>query len=200
MIPPPRDQAGFTLAEMLVALFIFGLIAASGVALLGFSIRAQAAAGERLDESATLRRLTSLLTQDLAQAAPRATRDAQGVSRPAMIGLPDGSGPVALGLVRTGWGNPDGQPRASLQRVEYRLADGRLERRAAPRLDGAELGPPAALLSDVETLSLRYRSLGAWRERWDPLRPGLLPDAIELVLRQKGGDEIRMLFLVGPGA
>jgi general secretion pathway protein J len=62
---------GFTLVELLVALTIFAMLAATGVTLLSFSVRTQEAAGERLDRLAEIRRAGALLTSDLAQAAPR---------------------------------------------------------------------------------------------------------------------------------
>lgn len=51
-MPPsrPNAQAGFTLVEVMIALMIFGLIAAAGVAILTFSVRAQTATGKRFDE------------------------------------------------------------------------------------------------------------------------------------------------------
>ena len=46
-------EHGFTLVEVMIALMIFGMLAAAGVAILTFSVRAQTATGKRLDRKST---------------------------------------------------------------------------------------------------------------------------------------------------
>lgn len=191
-------QSGFTLVELLVSLFIFGMLSAAGVALLSFSVRAQEAADARLDDLADFRRAGALLTGDLAQAAPRLARDPAGRARPAFEGSSGEQGGVALAFVRRGWENLDETPRASLQRVEYRLAEGRLERRVYPRLDGAAPLPPTTVAEGVRRIRLRYRDgEGNWRERWDPTKATELPRAVELVIDAEGSGTTRQLFQTG---
>jgi general secretion pathway protein J len=198
--PPParspgNGEAGFTLVELLVSLFIFGMLSAAGVALLSFSVRAQEASALRLDELSRLRRASTLLAGDLGQAAPRIHRDESGLALPAFTG--EGA---ALGLVRRGWENVDGDARSSLQRVEYRLAGDRLERVAYPMVDGAPPRAATTILAGVRTLRLRYRyPEGDWRDRWDPKQPGDLPLAVELVADVAGTGTTRQLFLTGRG-
>ncbi|SFR76905.1 type II secretion system minor pseudopilin GspJ [Sphingomonas jatrophae] len=194
-----HEEAGFTLVEMLVALALFGLIAAAGVGLLGFGVRAQAAAGERMDDDAALRRVDALLTADLVQAVPRITRGTDGRPLNAFVG--DGGAGVALGLVRGGWSNPDGQPRASLQKVAWEVRDGSLTRTAWPMLDGAAPGAAVAVVRGVTGLSIRYRQAdGAWRERWDALRPTDMPRLVELTLTIEARAPVTLSYLVGTGA
>jgi len=193
-----RTERGFTLAELLVSLFIFGLLSAAGVGLLSFSVRAQEAAEARLGDLADFRRAGALLAGDLAQAAPRMARDSAGNSRPAFHGVGGEQGGVALAFVRRGWENLDDTPRASLQRVEYSFMDGRLERRVYPRLDGAAALPATTVVDGVRRIRLRYRdSEGAWRERWDPTKPTELPRAVELVMDAEGSGITRQLFQTG---
>lgn len=193
------DADGFTLVELMVALLIFGLLAAAGVSLLGFSVRAQAASQERLDEVANIRRLGAILTADLAQATPRISRNAAGETRIAFFGGTGAEGELALAFTRRGWDNHGAAPRASMQRVEYRLVDDRIERRAFPMLDGAEADPPATIIRGVRSLALRYRTRDEWRERWDPTRPTDLPRAVEAVAEIDGLGRVRQLFLTGTG-
>jgi general secretion pathway protein J len=194
-----RDDTGFTLVELLVSLFIFGMLSAAGVALLSFSVRAQEAADARLGDLADFRRSGALLAGDLAQAAPRLARDGAGRARPAFQGNGGEQGGVVLAFVRRGWENLDETPRASLQRVEYSLADGRLERRVYPRLDGAVPLPPATMVDGVRRVRLRYRDReGTWRERWDPTKATELPRAVELVMDARGSGATRQLFQIGP--
>lgn len=192
-----KSENGFTLIEMMVALLIFGMLAGAGVSLLTFSVRAQAAASERLDSVANDQRMASLLASDMAQAVPRITRDVVGANQRAFSGT-NGVGAVPLlRYVRGGWSNPDGAPRASIQRVEIALVEDRLERRTYAMSDGATAGDPMVLANGVESIGLRYRDRGAWNTTWDNNDPKKLPTAVELTLTRKNGPALTMAFLVG---
>lgn len=189
------NERGFTLVELLVALFVFSLLAVAGTALLAFGVDAQARTAERLGDMAGTARLRALLTADIGQAAPRPWRDETGTRRPAMMS----DATAVLSLVRRGWSNDGGAGRSSLQRVEYRLSDGRLERWSAPLVDGAAPGPAAVLAEDVTALTLRFRVAGDWQQAWRPAASDLLPDAVEMTLATGGAPPLRQVFLVGPG-
>ena len=188
------NQRGFTLVEVMIALLIFGLIAAAGVALLSFSIRAQGAAGARLDDIGAVERLDAILTADLAQAVDRPARDERGVTLPAFIGTA-----TTLRLVRGGWSNLDDAPRSSLQKVDYRLDGQAITRAGYPFLDGAEPYPAGAMLDHVRGIALRYRFHGAWSDRWDGSQGAPLPQAVELTITRTGGTALRQMFLAGTG-
>jgi general secretion pathway protein J len=189
------SRAGFTLLEMLVALLIFGMIAAAGVGLLRFSVDAQAATRTRLQAIASERRVVALIASDTAQAVPRITRNPAGDPVQAFDG-----GPGGFTLVRAGLDALDDMSRPSLQKIAYSVEGGRVTRQTWPMLDGAEPGPPATLVDHVASVTLRYRSQDGWRDVWDPIRPDLLPRAIEMIVRPVQGPEMRYLFLVGAGA
>jgi len=184
---------------MMVALLIFGMLAAAGVALLSFSVRAQAATTARLDDIGALNRLASAFAADCAQATARPTRDANGTPLPAFEGGAGSGDAVMLRLVRAGWSNLDDAPRASAQKVDYRLHDGVLERVAYPMLDGAQPLPPAALLRGVERVSMRYRIAGAWSDRWQGSAAAPLPEAAEMQISGRDGTSYRLVALVGTG-
>ena len=190
------SQSGFTLIEMMIALLIFGLLAAAGATLLSFAVRAQKVSGQKLDDIAAIERLDAALAADLAQALPRPARDQTGTSRPAFEG---GDGFPLLRLVRGGWENVDNAPRAGLQKVEYRLDDGVIQRIAWPMLDGADPLPPVAMMSRVAGVKLRYRRNGAWADTWNPKSAQALPDAVELTIARTDGTTLREMLLVGPG-
>ncbi|WP_294190541.1 type II secretion system minor pseudopilin GspJ [uncultured Sphingomonas sp.] len=192
------NEAGFTLIEVMIALMIFGMIAAAGVALLAFSVRAQGASGAALDDIGAINRLSSILTADLAQAVDRPTRDQSGTRLPAFTG---GSGQIPmLRLVRGGWSNIDQSPRATLQKVEYQLTAGGIERVGYPALDGAAPLPAALIVEGVRQAAWRFRYAGAWSDRWEGTPIAALPQAAELTLVRENGTAYRMLFLVGTGA
>ncbi len=145
-----------------------------------------------------MRRTDALLNADLAQAAPRIRRDGDGRQVPAFAGG-NGGEALLMAFVRRGW-EDETAFRSSLQRVEYRLRDGRLERWRYDAVDGE--GRPVAmpLLERVRRVQLRYRDRdGAWRDRWDPTDPARLPTAVELVSDSEDQGQVRQLFLVGSG-
>ena len=67
---------GFTLIEMLVALMIFGLIAAAGVSVMSFTVDNQELVRGRMEKLADFQRARALLKADLSQAADRRLRRA----------------------------------------------------------------------------------------------------------------------------
>ena len=197
MTAADHRSAGFTLVELLIAMLIFGLLSAAATALLSFGIDARGRTADRLGSLSDVVRLRALITNDLAQAAPRPWRDSDGTRQPAFTGG-NGAGPL-LGFVRRGWRNDGDAPRASLQRVEYRLAQGRLERLSAPMLDGTSLLPPAVLLEGVDAIQVRFWTDGQWRDSWQPETTDALPAAVELTVITRRQPQLRQVFLVGPG-
>jgi general secretion pathway protein J len=196
---PLRRSAenGFTLVELMVALLIFGMIAGAGVSLLNSSIRAQAASTTKLAELGNQRRMASLLASDLAQAIPRVTRDTAGAPVRAFSGTNGVGALPMLRYVRSGWTNPGGESRASIQRVEITLVAGRLERRAYPMADGATAGAPQVLADNVESVRLRYRDKGPWSDVWTATTFDALPRAVEMTIKRRGEPALMMAFLVG---
>lgn len=191
-------ERGFTLVELLVSLFIFGLLSAAAVALLSVGVRAQELAGTHLDRLAELRRASALMAADLAQAAPRTFRDSSGARHAAFIGdAPAGDAPFLI-MVRRGWESDGSVRRSTLQKVAYRLTGGRLERVAFPLVDGAEALAPVTVVGGVKRLEMRYRGRrGEWRGRWEPEDPAELPVAVEMVAVTGEEGAVRQLFLSG---
>ena len=187
-------ESGFTLVEMMIALFIFGLITAAGVTLLSLSARTQESSDRLLGELGELRRTGALLTADLGQAAPRLYRDRDGRPQRAFAGGA-GDAPMLLAFVRRGWDRGEG---STLQRVGYRLRDGRLERLGFARVDGGGAAVTMNVMDGITALRLRYRDDdGEWRERWDSTDATRLPVAVELVTSSRTHGTVRQLFQVG---
>lgn len=185
----PR-QSGFTLVEMLVALVIFALLSAAGVAVLRGSVDAQSAVNSRLTQLGGLGRLHSLLASDLGQAADRPTRAPSG-GRPAFAGDPG-----SMQFVRSGWTNLDGEPRSDLQRVEWRFAGDSLTRTGFRRLDGGDDGSVSAPFARaIASATLRYRMPdGSWASAFRSSDDAALPAAVELTLTGREGAPVVMVF------
>jgi general secretion pathway protein J len=187
-------EHGFTLVELMVALFIFGMIAAAGVSLLAFSVKAQETAKARLAEIGASERLSALLSADLVQVVPRVSRDTRGAAVPAFRS-DEG---VLIGYIRGGWGAIS-SGHNGLQRVEWRLVGGQLVRAAAEMADGAAAGEPTVMAADVAQVRLRFRDKEGWRDRWDATQASTVPRALELTITPKYGASLTRLFIVGTG-
>lgn len=191
-------RGGFTLVEMLVALFVFGLLAAAGAAVMGSTLTSQSAVKSRVERFADFQRLRATLRADLAQAAPRRTRDTTGA--PAGVafigGDPWGGNSERLFVVvRRGWENPDQAARPSLQYVEYRLSGRRIERRVRAALDGTALGPAQVLLDGVDASQVAFLHNAAWQLAWKGQSGVELPRAVRLDLTVEGIGPVTQLFL-----
>ncbi|WP_336960328.1 type II secretion system minor pseudopilin GspJ [Sphingobium aquiterrae] len=193
-------EHGFTLIELLVALVIFALLAAAGVMLLANSVSAQAAIKQRLDEMTAMERTNGIIASDLAQAMPRISRTEAGTLAPAFFAQPRGEGAPIMQFVRGGWSNLSDAPRPTVQKIEYWLRAGKLERRSYPLVDGATGSDPATMIEAVERTTLRFRDArGQWLDMWMPTQPDLLPRAVEITLVRMGEAPLTLRYLVGPG-
>jgi general secretion pathway protein J len=193
-----KDNSGFTLVEMLVALFVFALLTGAGVTVLRSTANSQEALRGREAELAEFQRLRAILKSDLSQAAVRRTRDERG--RPGRLvfagATPTGGNATLLRFVRRGWENPDRDPRASLQQVEYRLNGGRLERVAQLALDGGAAGPVQVLADDIRSAELSFLSDGQWIATVAGTTDNPLPQAVRLDLVFDGIGRISQIFAV----
>ena len=188
---------GFTLVEMLVALFIFGLLTAAGATVMRFTSDNQAIVRAHAERLAAFQRTRAILKADLTQATARRVRGADGRPiREAFYGGNEIAGAPLLRFTRRGWDNPDAEPRASVQYVEYRLVAGRLERAARLGLDGGALAPPQILIDRVGAAGIRF----LWRNQWIETLPGgpenPLPQAVRLDLVIDDMGPVSQLFAV----
>ena len=198
---------GFTLLELLVALAVFSIMAVAAYSGLRNVLYTRAAVEEQNRRLAMVQLAVYRLEQDIEQTTPRGVRDEYGEPQGALL-----SGALSddrLTLTRAGWDNPLGQPRASLQRVAYRLRDGRLWRLHWPVLDrGGLIEPREMLLLDrVRDFRARFLDQDDWRDDWPPPPssnddrkpdPDRLPRAVEISLTLEDWGEItRLLPLPG---
>lgn len=192
-----RTDAGFTLVEVLVAVLVFGLLAAMAYAGLQRVADGVDQLGGRADHLAELQRAVATMDQDLRQLVSRAARGTEGQVRPALDGAPD----RWIGH-RSGRWVPDGRG-SVLQTVGWACTtEGRLARHAgadaAAALTFAQ-DPRAALFDvDCRSLRLRYRdALGQWHDRW-PVGgdPAGLPAAIDYAVDSERHGLIRRLIVL----
>ena len=195
MTARPSVSAGFTLVEMLVALSIFAMLSAMGVALLRSSVTTQDAVQRELERGSDLVRARALLAQDLAQALPRPSRDAGGGVRPAFIGTDR-----SIAFVHGGGDRSPLATRPAVQRVTYALDGSDWRRGVDTALDGGTAEKGDVLIADVSRIALRYRDAkGGWQSGWGTdAALDILPRAAEITIERRGHAPMTLAFLVAP--
>jgi len=204
-----RRPKGFTLLELLVALFVAAVMFAIGYAGLAqvAANRVQILQAQR--DLGELQRVVRVLSNDLSQLDPRPIRDELGRSVSPALSASPGT-PSPLSFTRSGRAGASAHTRSSLQRIEYSLENGAVVRMTWSALDRAQ-GTQAArrvLIRGVRKLQFRFLDgRGEWTDIWPQYQPtegaaaGTLrsrPRAIEFTLESETQGVIRRLIEV-PG-
>ncbi len=187
-----RSNRGFTLIELLVAIAILAIIGVMAFVGLNRVIDQQQLARERTERWQDIQLAMRLITQDLAQLHPRATREELGESYQPSL-LADPSAQFALEFSRGGWANPAGLARGTVLRVAYDWEEDKLVRWHWSVMDRTLSTPPVRteLLDRVTNVEVRFLdTAGEWHLEWPPLdrrgpqsliaRPRAVEFAIEL--------------------
>ncbi|MHA6494462.1 type II secretion system minor pseudopilin GspJ [Pseudomonas borbori] len=196
-----KRSAGFTLLELLIAIAIFALLGLATYRMLDSVLGTDATTRAHELQLRELVRGIAAFERDILQVITRPARDPFGESRPALLGE-EGEN-VAIELTRTGWRNPLGQPRATLQRVRWQLSGEQLQRRYWNVLDQAQDSEPQVqqVLDGVTRLELRYLDDdGNWQTGWPSNEQSgdeqlaQLPIAVELILEHRRYGELRRVL------
>jgi general secretion pathway protein J len=160
-------QRGFSLIELLVALAVFATMAALAYGGLDSIARTRAELGRQQDAFRDLMRGVGLIERDLRQAIARPVRGNYGEPLPALTG---NSGHIEF--TRTGFANPQAEPRSNLERVLYEFDDDALKRGVYPVLDRAPGTAPTP--RSCAAMSRRFAcyldASNRWGDTWPPLR------------------------------
>jgi general secretion pathway protein J len=192
-------QYGFTLLELLVALAVFAIMATAAYSGLQSVLRVRVAVETESRRLTELQMAFHFLERDLAQTVNRGVRDEYGQFRPALEG--NSVTGALITFTRAGWDNPLDRPRATLQRLSYRLREGFLVRAHWNALDRGGFSKPReiSLLSGVDEIQIRFLDeQNDWRAIWPPpvvdQAPTDLPRALELSVTLSDWGEITRLF------
>ncbi len=191
-------SAGYTLVEVLIAVTVFAVLAASAYVALNGLARAAMEQRERGESLAALQLAVARFDADLRQVATRPVRLSDGGHEPALTG-----GRQNLTATRAGWANPAGLRRSQLQRFSWSLQQNSLVRLSWPVTDAAAATQPMAdsVLNDVRIIEFRYRDgTGRWHDQWPPAQGGVgaLPVAVELSLDSRKHGVVRRLLVLDP--
>jgi general secretion pathway protein J len=161
---------GFTLLELLVALFVASVMFAMGYAGLVEAARQRSGIVEAQQRFGELQRAVRIMATDLASLEARPVRDELGRGTQGALDATLTSGRV-LGFTRGGRSSSSSHARGSLQRIEYAVVEGSLLRSTSPVLDPIQGGTASrrVLLREVRGLRLRFlNARGEWQEVWPP--------------------------------
>ncbi|MCU0759914.1 MAG: type II secretion system minor pseudopilin GspJ [Steroidobacteraceae bacterium] len=192
-LPARATERGFTLLELLVALFVTAVMFALGYGAITQALANRDAVRTQQQRLNDLQRTVRMLAQDFSQAAARPVRDVLGTGQEDAFRA-DPRTTTIVAFTRAGVGSLAGTPRPSLQRIEYLLENGTLVRQAWPVLDRTQttVATRRVLARDLRTVRFRYMDQSRqWLDQWPPpgaplQQPGkasrLRPLAVEISL------------------
>ena len=197
-----RGHRGFTLVELMVALFIAAVMFAIGYGAIKQALTSHDSLKDKQAQLLELQNAVRVMEQDFVQIAPRPVRQPVGdePAQPALAGGTMGGTQAALSasttgappivaFTRTGWANPRGLQRTGLQRVAYFLENGTLRREHWSVLDPtlASTTTRRDLLTHVKAFTIRYMDVNhQWQEQWPPAtNTTLISQALEATLRER---------------
>ena len=172
-------SSGFTLLELLVAMFIAAIIFAMGYGTINQAVKNRIGLQDQQKRLMELQTTVRTMEQDFVQLVPRPIRDPVGGTYQAALvanatgsssGSSLGGSSSSLGsngalpivaLTRGGWTNPNGLQRPALQRVAYYFQDGTLQREYWTVLDPTQSSTPVKrdLMTHLKSVSLRFMDI-----------------------------------------
>lgn len=194
-----RRQAGITLIEVVIAVFIFTILGTMCWQTLDQTLRVSKRNEQELEALLGLQRAMQTLANDFSQYHPRPIREPVGNDwRPPL--LADSRSNYLVEVTRSGYGNPLNAPRSTSQRISYRFDQGELIRAQWPVLDPVVATEPqeTVILDGLEQIRFLYLGDGGdnWSEQWPPLgsSQAVPPRAVEIRLVHEYWGEIRRVI------
>lgn len=199
-----HNEAGFTLVEVLISLFIFALITAGTMTAMTQSLRGKDMLAASMDALNQLNAARAILRSDMATLTLRQSRDELGGFSPYVLTT---DGEALLTFTRRGRENPSGlEARGDLERVEYHFENRSLIRRSYAHENPAQLAQSfdRVLLDNLEDAKL-YAVLFQFDSfaKIDGLRlessanAALKPNAILIEITDEFGELTEHLFEIG---
>ncbi len=191
-----KKMAGFTLLEIIIALFIFSIVSLIMVAALHNVIAIQAATEQKTTRLAELQIALLLISRDLEQTINRPVTNSAGKLEGFM------GTPKSVTFTHAGLSNPLGQlNRTTLQRTRYEFTKNTLIRITWPVLDATSATPmdKRQLLDSVNELHFDYLdSKGHLQSIWPPLDQlnAILPRAVRISLTLANWGKITEIYLI----
>lgn len=196
----PKKIIGFTLLEILVALFIFTIIAVIMTRSLHTVFENEAVSEKHATRLAELQMAMLLFSRDIEQGIDRPIQNTQRNTEAALIGTAK-----TIAFTHGGLANPLGDAnRSTLQRTAYFIEDNHLIRETWDVLDQAPKSKSSnrKLLSDVDSLRFDYLDdENHYNDRWPPAnkpKASAFPKAVKISLTLAHWGTISQVYIT-PG-
>lgn len=163
-------RAGFTLIEVMIAMFIAAIMLALGYSAINQAARDKGSLETSQARITEIQRGIRVVAQDFAQMIDRTSRDTDGGGNiePAVVATNKDT--TLITFTRAGWSNPAGIQRPAEERVRYQFVDGSLVRQHWLSVDPALNTQPREriLLTKVKSVQLRFLDPTSrnWRDDW----------------------------------
>ena len=163
---------GFTLLELLVAMFIAAIMFAIGYGAINQAVNNHSGIKDQQDRLAEVQTAVRVMEQDFVQLQPRPVRQTVGDGwLPSLLGNADPTAQPMVQLSRGGWNNPTGVQRPGLQRVAYFFEKNVLRREYWTVMDATLQNTTIKrdLLTHVKAVTFRYMDVSRqWQTQWPP--------------------------------
>lgn len=192
-----KKSLGFTLLEILVALFIFTIIAMIMVGALHTVLTTQSVTEKNAARFNQLQMAITIISRDLEQIIDRPIINPAGTKENALIGTNND-----LRFTHSGNANPNGElVRSTLQRTHYFSRNRTIIRESWPELDITRDSTSAQreLLTDIDELSFEYLDQnGKFQHTWPPQGQSQanLPYAVRITLSLKTLGKVSQLYVI----
>ncbi len=196
-----RNDKGFSLMEVLIALAITATLASAGTFMMVQTLNASSAIDLRMEDVRGQIKSDNLIRNDLSSVTSRiGVAQDQAPSAHGFVGGQSKDNAILMSFIRDDWTEAATiRTRSNLQRVEYHLMEDKLVRRAWVRPDPSRQTPytERVLYTDLEDINLRYRENGKWLDVWPATYDGKHPDLIEITVIFSQNDTLTLNYAVG---
>lgn len=192
-----RHSRGFTLLEILIALFIFSIVSMIMVSALHTVFTSQSNTARHADALSKLQIVYLLMSRDFEQTMNRPITNAKNIVDPSFVGTTD-----TVTFTHGGLSNPmNMMQRSTLQRTQYSLNNERLMRSIWPVLDQTQKTLPSnrIILKSVTALRFDYLDAkGQFQNNWPPAdqKEAIFPRAVRVTLTLKNWGTFSQLYLI----
>jgi len=190
-------SSGFTLLEILIALFVFTILSFMMTGALHTVINAQAGAEQNAERARGLQIALVRMSRDISQIINRPVKTTTGKDVPAFVGAPEGFAYTYLGDDHAG-----DEKKSALKRAQYIYKDGELWRMTWAVLDQTEKSPEPVerrIQSHLSAASFEYLDdKNKFQKNWPAAgrRGGPLPKAIRISLTIKNWGTVKQLYVI----
>lgn len=195
-----RQQQGFTLLEVLVAIAVFAMLSLSANQVISNVMRSDVQSKEHNQRLQVIQRTMIMMDNDFRQIVTRKFR--VEAEKPTDKILQAGeylldSSSEGITFVRGGWQNPQSMfPRGDITRVGYRIIDDNLERVWFRYPDTVVGAKPLVrvLLTGVSDLKFEFYYDKQWHKKWN--KADSLPAGIKVIMTLKKLGIIERIYLL----